>query len=148
VSLPEASLPQHVSVIAAEDDNSIVVQLALLQNIQEFADAVIDIADGAVVGSACPLDLVVAKLFVPQVTNLEKALAVWVLVFLWDPYLGKADINALIQIPVLLLNTVGIVGVCERNLARVACPVSMRFTGFDDIPKRLADTVLVIFKPP
>jgi hypothetical protein len=110
-NLPETALAQHIAVVAAEDDNRVLVQLALLEHVEQLADAVVDVADGAIVGAACPLDLVIAELLIPEVADLHQALAVWVLLLLGDLDLGQVDVDALVQVPVLFLDGVRVVGV-------------------------------------
>jgi hypothetical protein len=103
-------------VVAAEDDDGVLVQAAPLEHVEQLADAVVDVADGAVVGAPGPLDLLVAELGVPEVADLEQALAVRVLLLLRDLDLGKLDVDALVEIPVLLLDGVRVVGVRQGNL--------------------------------
>lgn len=103
-------------MVTAEDDNGVVVQPALLEHIEQLADAVVDVADGTIVGPLRPLDLLVAELVVPEVANFEEALAVRVLLLLGDPDLGEVDVDALVEIPVLLLDGVRIVGVRQGDL--------------------------------
>lgn len=106
-------------MIAAEDDNGVIIQPAALEHVQQLADAVVDIADGAVVGAAGAADLFVAKLLIPQITNLEQPLRVRILFFLGNPDLGQLNLYPLVQIPVLLLDGVRVVRVREGDLVVV-----------------------------
>jgi hypothetical protein len=123
--LPEATLAEHVAMVTAEDDDGVLVQTAPLEHVKELADAVVDVADSAIVRPPRPLDLLVAELGVPQVADLEQPLAVRVLLLLGDLDLGQLDVDALVQIPVLLFDGVRIVGVCQGNL-RCVRPVSLQ----------------------
>ena len=107
-------------MVTTEDDNRIVIQPALLQHVQQPPDAVINVADGAIIRAPCPLDLLVAEILVPEIADFKESFAVRVLVFLCDLDLGQVNINTLVTIPVLLFNRVRVVGVCERDLG-VAC---------------------------
>ncbi len=98
-------------MVAAKDDDGVLIQAALLEHIEQLADAVVDVAHGAIVGAAGALDLLVAELGVPQVADLEQALAVGVLLLLGDLDLGQIDVDPLVEIPVLLLDGVRVVGV-------------------------------------
>lgn len=104
-------------MVAAEDDNSVVIQPAPLEHVKQPADTVVDVADGAIVGPPCPLDLLISELVVPEVADLEQALAVRILLLLGNPDFGQCDVDALIEIPVLLLDGVWIVGVRQGDLS-------------------------------
>lgn len=103
-------------MIAAKNDDGVVVKAASPQRIKELPDAVINIANGSVIGSTGPLNLVLGKVCIPQVTNLQQPLAVGVLVFLGDLDLGQGNVYTLVEVPVLLLNIIRIVGVGKRDL--------------------------------
>jgi hypothetical protein len=119
-------------VVAAEDDDGVVVQPAPLEHVEQLTDAVVDVADGAVVGTLGALDLLVAELIVPEVADLEQALAVRVLLLLGDLDLGQVDLDAFVEIPVLLLDGVRIVGVCQGDLFIAAAAVCQpKFTVYD-----------------
>ncbi len=109
--IPKPTLAEHVAMVAAKDDDGVLIQAALLEHIEQLADAVVDVAHGAIVGAAGALDLLVAELGVPQVADLEQALAVGVLLLLGDLDLGQIDVDPLVEIPVLLLDGVRVVGV-------------------------------------
>jgi len=100
-------------MIAAEDHDGVFVEFTLLQDVEELTDAVVDVADGAVVGAPGPLDLLLRKVLVPQVADLEQPLAVWVLLLLGNLDLGQLDVDALVHVPELAVNGVGIVRVRE-----------------------------------
>jgi hypothetical protein len=71
--VPEVALAEHVAVVAAEDDDRVVVEAAGGYCFQEFADAVVDVGNGAVVGAARTLDLGGGEGFVPEVADFEEA---------------------------------------------------------------------------
>jgi hypothetical protein len=106
-------------MIAAEDNDGVVIEFASLQRVEELANAVIDIADSAVVRSTSLLDLLIIELNVPEVTDLEKTLAVGVLLFLGDLDLWELNVHALIHVPIFLLDGIWVVGVRQRNLENV-----------------------------
>jgi hypothetical protein len=81
---PKSSLAKHITVVSTEDDDSVIVQLAVFNHAEKLANAVIDVADGAIVCPPSPLDLFVGKVLVPEVAHLEETLAVRVLFFLGD----------------------------------------------------------------
>ena len=103
-------------MISREDYYRVLVQTALLENIQKLADAIIHVAASTIVGAACTLDLVVRKVLVPEITNLHKSLAVGVLLVFGNGNLGHVDVDALVAVPVLLLDGIGVVGMGERDL--------------------------------
>ena len=108
-------------MITAEDNDGVLGKPALLQDLEEFANAVVDIADSTIVGPARALDLFVREVLVPQVADLEQSLAMGVLLVVRNPGdLWKIDLNIFVLIPVLLFNGVGIVGVSKRNLCMAA----------------------------
>lgn len=103
-------------MVAAEDDDGVIGKLQVFQRLDERADVVVDEAAGAVVRPPRLLDLLVAKVLVPQVADLQETLAVWVLLLLGDLDLGQSDVYAFIPIPVLLGDGVRIMRVCQRDL--------------------------------
>jgi hypothetical protein len=103
-------------MIAAEDNDGVVIEFASLQRVEELANAVIDIADSAVVRSTSLLDLLVIELNVPEVTDFEKALAVGILLFLRDLDLWELNVHALIHVPIFLFDGIWVVGVRQRDL--------------------------------
>jgi hypothetical protein len=115
-NVPQPPFTKHVSMIAAEDDNGVIIQPAALEHVQQLADAVVDVADGAVIGAAGAADLLVAKVLIPQITNLEQPLRVRILFFFGDPDLGQLNLHPLVQVPVLLLDGVRVVRVREGDL--------------------------------
>jgi hypothetical protein len=120
---PEASFTQHITMVSAKDDNRVVVYPAILEYLKKLPNAIVNIADRPIVGSSCFLDLFICEILIPQVTDFEETLAVRVLVLLGDPYFGQVYVHAFVQIPVLLLDGVRVMRVCEGNLKR-SNPVS------------------------
>ncbi len=116
--VPQTPLTEHVAMITAEDDDGVLVETALLENIEKLADAVVNVADGTIVGPTSSLYLLFTEVLIPQVADLEKPLAVGVLLLLGDLDLGKVDVYTFVEVPVFLLNGVGVVGVGERDLER------------------------------
>jgi hypothetical protein len=53
---------------------------------------------------------------VPEVAHLEEALAVRVLLLLGNLDLGQVDVDAIVEVPVLLFDGVGVVGVRQGDL--------------------------------
>lgn len=98
-------------MVTTEDNDSVVVKLAPFEGVKKPANAVIDIADSAIVRSASLLNLLIIELNVPEVADLEEALAVRILLILRYLDLGQLNIHALVHVPVLLLNGVWVVGV-------------------------------------
>src|SRR5436853_7891009 len=80
--VPQAAFAQHVSMVPAKDHDSIVVKTTFLEYIQKLANAVINVADGAIIRAACTLNLLVCKLVAFQLTNVQESSAVRVLAFL------------------------------------------------------------------
>ena len=76
-------------MVATKNDNGVVLQIAIFEYLQQPADAVIDVADCAIIRSSSSFDLVFGDILVPEIADLEKARAVWVLLFLWDLDLGQ-----------------------------------------------------------
>lgn len=97
-------------MVTGEEDDSIFVQAAVPERLEKLADAVVNIAYGSVVGTACPLDLLVREILVPKITNFEKPLAVGVLLVIGNPDLGHLNVDILVTVPVLLLNGVRVMG--------------------------------------
>jgi len=69
--LPQPSLAKHISMVSAEDDNSVVIETAPFQDVKQLANAIIDVADSAIVCAPRPLDLLIAEILIPEVANLE-----------------------------------------------------------------------------
>lgn len=114
--VPEAALAEHVAVVTAENNDGVLVQLALLECLQKLTYAVIDEAARSVVCSSRLLDLLIGEVLVPQIAHLEQSLAVRVLLLFGNLDLGQLNVDTLVAIPVLLLDSVGIMRVSERNL--------------------------------
>jgi hypothetical protein len=104
-------------MVAAKDDDGVFVEAAVLQHVEKFADAIVNVAHSAVVGSSRSLDLLLAKFVVPQVADFQQSFAVSVLLFLGNVDLGKLDVDPLVEVPVLLLDSVRVMGVREGNLS-------------------------------
>jgi len=102
-------------VVPAEHDDRILVQPAIFQGLEELADAVVHIRDGPVVRTARALDLLRGEVLVPEITDLEQALGVRILLLLGDGDFGKGNVDVLVHVPVLLLDGIGIVGVGEGD---------------------------------
>jgi hypothetical protein len=52
-------------MIAAEDDDGVVVQTAAPQRVEQATDAIVDITDSSIVSPLGALDLVVGEVLVP-----------------------------------------------------------------------------------
>ena len=113
--VPESPLTQHIPMVPAEDDNGILVQPAVLQRLQELANVVVYVRDRAVVCSASPLDLIRGEFLVPEVADLKQTLGVAILVLLRDCNVWQVNVDALVQVPVLLLDGIWVVGVGEGD---------------------------------
>lgn len=113
---PEPTLSEHVSMVAAENHNSVFVEPALLQDTQKLADAVIHVTARAIVSPPSSLDLVVGELLVPHIRDLHQSLAVGILLLLGNLDLGQINIYIFVQIPVLVFSSVWVVRVCEGDL--------------------------------
>lgn len=103
-------------MVTAEHDNSVLVQATLLQGVEKLANAVINVADGTVVSPPGAFNLVIGEVLIPYIGHLHEALAVGVLLVFGDLDLGQINVYAFVQIPVLLLDGVGVVRVSERDL--------------------------------
>lgn len=103
-------------MVPAEDNDGIVIQPASLQCVQKPADAVIHVADSAIVCPPSPLNLLITELDVPEIADLKKALAVGVLLLLGYFHFGQLNVHTIVHVPVLLLDGVGVVGVRQGDL--------------------------------
>jgi hypothetical protein len=113
--VPQTTLTQHVTMIATENDYGVVIQTAVLEGLQQLANAVINVRDRTIVGPTSTLDLIRSEFFVPEIADFQEPLGVRVLLFLGDDDFGKLNLNILIQVPVLLLNRVWVMWVSERD---------------------------------
>lgn len=102
-------------MVTGEDDDGVLVQTALLQGLEQLANTVVDVADGAVVGTLGALDLVIGEVVVLEIDNVLQALTVRVELALGNADLGHVDVDTLVHVPVLLLNGVRVVRVSKRD---------------------------------
>jgi hypothetical protein len=102
-------------MIATENDDGVIIQTAVLEGLQQFANAVINVRDGTIVGSTSTLDLFRSEFLVPEIADFQEALGVRILLFLRDGDFGKLNLNILIHVPVLFLNGVWVMWVSERD---------------------------------
>ncbi len=63
--VPQTPLTEHVAMITAEDDDGVLVETALLENIEKLADAVVNVADGTIVGPTSSLYLLFTEILIP-----------------------------------------------------------------------------------
>lgn len=83
-NLPKSTLSKHISVIAAEHHDSVLVKTALLQSAKKLANAIINVADCTIISPSSSLDLVISKILFPHIGDLHKSLAVRILLVLGD----------------------------------------------------------------
>lgn len=83
-------------MVAREDDDGILIQLALLEHRQQAADTIIDVAHSAIVSAARTLDLFLVDIGVPQIADLEEALGVRVLLVARDGDGGEDDVDVFV----------------------------------------------------
>jgi hypothetical protein len=102
-------------MIATENDDGVVIQTAVLEGLQQLANAVINVRDRTIVGPTSTLDLIRSEFLVPEIADFQEPLGVRVLLFLGDDDFGKLNLNILIQVPVLLLNRVWVMWVSKRD---------------------------------
>jgi hypothetical protein len=102
-------------MIATENDDGVIIQTAVLESLQQLANAVVNVRDRTIVGSTSTLDLVRSEFLVPEIADLQEAFGVRVLLFLRDGDFRKLDLNIFIHVPVFLLNRVWIMWVGERD---------------------------------
>jgi len=113
--VPQATLAKHVTMVTTENNDGVVAELALVQNIEQLANAVVDVRASTVVGTLGLLDLLGGEVIVLEVADVLQTLAVWVLVFLVDLNIGHVDVDILVHVPVLVFDGVRVMGVGERH---------------------------------
>jgi hypothetical protein len=102
-------------MITRENDDSVIEESAVLQNLNQLANAVVNVRDSSVVRTSSTLDLIWSEVLVPEIADFEEALGVVVLLILLDSNIRERDVDIFIKVPVLLLNAVRVVGVSEGD---------------------------------
>ncbi|KAG9796072.1 choline-sulfatase, partial [Aureobasidium melanogenum] len=78
-------------------------------NFKQLTNAVIDIAHSTVVCPACAFDLLVSKVVALKLADVSETLAVRILFFWFEADIGKVNVHALVQVPILVLNGIRVV---------------------------------------
>lgn len=95
-TIPKATFSKHITVVTAEDNDGVMVETALLQCRKNAPNAVVDVANSAIIRPSCAFDLVVGEVFIPKVAHLQKPLTVRILLLPRNPDLRQRDIYTLI----------------------------------------------------
>ena len=113
--VPQAALPEHVTVVAGEDDDCVAVEAAVLEHRQQSTDLVVDICAGGVVGTASSLDGFFGHLVAVEFDAFKEAGGMTILRGLIDGDLRKRNVDISVLIPQILSDGVWIMRVSERD---------------------------------
>jgi hypothetical protein len=102
-------------MVAREDNDSVLVEVAVLKQLDKFANLVINEAARSKVCAAGTNLGFIRYRVVPKIDGLHEALGVLILVFLGNLHLGQGNLNAFVAVPVLLDHCIRIMRVGERD---------------------------------
>lgn len=102
-------------MITREDDDGVFVESTVLEYPDQLADLVVNKAASCEVGASSANLSLIRNRVVPQVDTLHDALRVRILLILRDLDLGQRDVDILVEIPIILGHSVGVVGMRQGN---------------------------------
>jgi hypothetical protein len=106
---------KHKVPTSARRLTGVLVHAAFLQDIKQLTDAIIHIAHGTVVRTTSTLDLLGGEVVTFDLTDAHQTSAVRVLFFRLEADIGQVNVDALIQIPILVLDGIWVMRVGEGN---------------------------------
>ena len=93
----------------------VIVYAAFLDHIEQLTNAIIYIADGAIICPSSTLDLLVCEIVAFDLANVHQTPTVGILVLFLDADGGQVDVNTIVQVPIFVLDGIWIMGMRERN---------------------------------